>query len=193
MFPKHRQIIDLNLPIAGRCTSNIQTVHVYKWTNMLNTSDIYHSKINNMLNNTSLNIRAYFFFHTNTTFILWNAKTTQEHQGISRGEWRKNVHFEVVCPTVEFKTWRVERARRMTRGSARAKRLTSALSRRSKPKHRPGPHPARDWHRIQLACREHRSRHRSHHRKNMKNNSKTTGPKPHLLHPSAHGCPKDAF
>lgn len=41
---------------------NIQTVHVYKWTNMLNTSAIYHSKINNMLNNTSLNIRAYFFF-----------------------------------------------------------------------------------------------------------------------------------
>lgn len=28
------------------------------------------------------------FFHTSTTFILWNAKTTQEHQSISRGEWR---------------------------------------------------------------------------------------------------------
>lgn len=33
-------------------------------------------------------IFARTFFHTSTTFILWNAKTTQEHQGISRGEWR---------------------------------------------------------------------------------------------------------
>lgn len=180
MFPKHRQIIDLNLPIAGRCTSNIQTVHVYKWTNMLNTSDIYHSKINNMLNNTSLNIRAYFFC------------TRTQHSFCEMPRPHKNIKAFLEVND-EFKAWRVERARRLTRGSARARRLTSALSRRSQPKHRPGPHPARDWHRIQLACREHRSRHRSHHRKNMKNNSKTTGRKPHLLHPSAHGCPLDAF
>lgn len=91
------------------------------------------------------------------------------------------------------KAWRVERAMRLTRGSARARRMTSALSRGSQPKHRPRPHRARDRHRIQLACREHRSRHRPHHRTNMKINSMTMARKPPLLYPSAKGCRKDAF
>lgn len=88
---------------------------------MLNTSANYHSKIN-MFIHTSLYIRAYFF-HTSTTFILWNAKTTQEHQGISRGEWR-------------IQSMAGGKGKAIDKGVGKEKRLTSALSRRSQPKHR---------------------------------------------------------